>query len=537
MKKGLIPMVLLCVMQQASHAQQIVYNDFFPGLTCGVTYEWPCAGYAGPAYYQGFAANWDPTVSYLLPPGARVTDVNGSPYYPYVESHFEYGTTANSAGVSKVFWLRKKADYGSMAAKDVLDAGLAVWGSSAASDQSARMTYDIDNYRNYMIGTSSYSTSVPFVVNYDLNIWPGAVTWIKAYLGPGSIAGRGVDVAYDNSSAGGGGFIYALTQESNGSTTYFNVYKIDIASAGVVASYSSLANGIKEVVPTRIKIDPTNDRLYVVGYKKTSSGTYGFVTALKFSAMGFAAVQYKADRMYVDVERLSTDVEVLGNSTTATHILWDSYNPASLTPTASFTGVSSYKDIATNWVTTPANDHIVLGNSLTAGSYFLAYILSTGIDMDYGPNAYFLSASIYPNMTFNAIHKDNDGHVIIGGVDNSNVITSNEYLYTAKFDVIGLSTWGNPIPKLTPAAVANSTLQISLAPVPATDNITLSVVNRTKGNTYSYHIINMLGQDIVSASVYNDNTILNIGNYASGVYSLQLMENNNIISTKRFVKE
>ena len=72
---------------------------------------------------------------------------------------------------------------------------------------------------------------------------------------------------------------------------------------------------------------------------------------------------------------------------------------------------------------------------------------------------------------------------------------------------------------------------VSVYPNPATDNITLSIINSINGN-YNIDIVDLVGKTVYSENIAKDNTIftkqIDLSNLSKGVYLLKYNENGNV---------
>lgn len=128
-------------------------------------------------------------------------------------------------------------------------------------------------------------------------------------------------------------------------------------------------------------------------------------------------------------------------------------------------------------------------------------------------------------------------------VANGKCFVGGAFTQNANFGTNTLSSNGNldafllqinqDVINATPIATATTTVW-KTAPNPANTNTHLQIPNTTETNTYTLRINNLLGQTMWSGSVANS-TIIDTNQWQSGVYIMQLFDNNRYISRQMLV--
>ncbi|MBK7037986.1 MAG: T9SS type A sorting domain-containing protein [Bacteroidetes bacterium] len=150
-------------------------------------------------------------------------------------------------------------------------------------------------------------------------------------------------------------------------------------------------------------------------------------------------------------------------------------------------------------------------------------------------------AQVYPitgNNFVTPIGLDVDGHgnVYCGGYFAENVIVENaEELITSGSNEIFLYKFGSALVDIN--TVANSGINMDIFPNPAVETITLSFPE-VAPILASISIINTSGQIVFESKDFNtvDGKSIDINNLPTGIYSVTIWDNSNILNSQKFVK-
>jgi Zn-dependent metalloprotease/subtilisin-like proprotein convertase family protein len=122
---------------------------------------------------------------------------------------------------------------------------------------------------------------------------------------------------------------------------------------------------------------------------------------------------------------------------------------------------------------------------------------------------------------------------------NTSSITANWATTAGNVSVVASNTCGNAQSRTLAVtfncrvAETKNTL-IQLFPNPASQNVTLTVENTIAGNA-TYEICDLLGNIVSKENISEENTLINVADYAKGIYMLKVIDNDGIQNAMRLI--
>ncbi|RYD50727.1 MAG: T9SS type A sorting domain-containing protein [Sphingobacteriales bacterium] len=518
---------------------QVFLPDGGSSPACSTTYWWPCSY----SYYPGFSANWSPnpatSLSYHINTStASVADVEGEAGASKL--HFEVGNFIPGAGVNpNVFYFKRNSKTGAVLVYKKLDLGIYCGLGANSIDKVYKTTYDQATKRLYMCGvTKANGSAVPRPFLLCFNTLTDNVVWMT--LLPSTYVSSLADAEAKDLILYNGDIIVALTAvDPTGVTNVHQVIKCNAGGAVLASGSNSItslpgSNYTPHLFANCMTIHSSSQTIILAG--QLDFGGAGSISQFDLNTLSPITWTSSILAEDVDVDPLTDDIVLLGNtsaimSAPGNHAYWSTYTPQLMGPMT--WGFSSVVGLGKNLIISPIGDHIV---TFSDGVHdYLTYIDKTANDIYYGPNAYQFPLNCYAQ----ALHKDDNGDVIIGGVDlgiAGDGHGDDARVFTAKFNA-QQPDWAQYQNRSVPSSVIAQTAVIPFAifPNPATDLITIS---HATGQGVC-EVRNVTGQLVLSATADKDDnhTQLRVTGLAPGMYQVSYKAEGAPVQTGKFVKQ
>lgn len=495
-------LLLLAAMAASVHVSAQKFNVVKTG-TCGTTgYGWPCTGATTPT---GFSYS-DPNVSdtYYINDGVTtaVFGDNGDGKHYAAGNYVVSGTQLNS------WYMQRDATTGQPTYIARWDDGV-TFGYPSSDCGIRDITVNASANRAYILGY--FGTGAPSAMrNYlrCINTTTGAVVWQTLISATAGLYAA-VDLLVDNS-----GNIHVLANDLVSGGFVVRLY----SPAGFPSTMFMSSSGSSLSFPTAFNFDIENSsgNIYICG----QTGSQGFVMGLTSSYLLLdEQTDANATSGYRDLDfESSGDLFVMGYN--GTNTMWQKWDVTS-TPftTIGLGGTSTSVDFPRKLIIDPNGRHTILAQGPITGNS----VTHITTDVDWTTDYYGFNV-------WGAIHKDNNGDIILGSTDALNLQYITRLNYTG-----GPTSWTNYENKSTTSVSSlEKDNSIVLHPNPATNRLSIDLKNNDANN---YRIINSMGQMVSKGYMLAPRATIDVSMLQSGQYYLQLLNNTQTINTQTFTKQ
>jgi hypothetical protein len=483
--------------------------------TCGLAYGRPCTTLANGYSYSDIGSG-----TYYLPSG-DVTDVHGSLSGSNV--HYMLGHYDNS-GDMDLFYMKKDMVNGTILDFLSIDANTQALSQMGLKDDAGmKMTIDESNQLAYLTGSySSGGGSTSYLICLNNINTSASIAWAI------TLNDEVLDVSLD-----GNGNVVVLEQVGYGGGCYFVLEEFD-NTGSYQTSFSGVSYVSAQQIARRMVYDNSTGNFYVCGYDNGAGFVFGVDNSLSYINHGldYTFSGYAA----IDMDPTNNEVVVVGTSVSGS--AWASWDVSGMSYYVAYSGQSTTSaDNMIDLLVDPNGQYIVIAIKVVSSvpERYLTYVdkaANGGLgDVHYGGSSYHF-VNNPSGILATCLHKDDDGHVVVGGID-----VGNDAVWTARFTDGALSSWTNYKNKTTGIRAISSNDDIVLSPNPVKNEL---AIQATIKNISEYRIMNTMGQIVSSGTLSGDktNSILDMSKLAKGNYYLQLQSaKGQQVCIKQFSKE
>ncbi|HEY5592578.1 MAG TPA: T9SS type A sorting domain-containing protein, partial [Paludibacter sp.] len=127
------------------------------------------------------------------------------------------------------------------------------------------------------------------------------------------------------------------------------------------------------------------------------------------------------------------------------------------------------------------------------------------------------------------------GAINTGVTLNGRALTTSGALTTAAINTIMPNTC--PTTGIPSIAAQNTSDALTIAPNPFSKSTNVVVNDPSKIRNYRLMIYNVLGKEVMNASIMEKSTTLNTSSLHSGIYFYKVLDNNNTIQTGKMISK
>jgi putative ubiquitin-RnfH superfamily antitoxin RatB of RatAB toxin-antitoxin module len=80
-------------------------------------------------------------------------------------------------------------------------------------------------------------------------------------------------------------------------------------------------------------------------------------------------------------------------------------------------------------------------------------------------------------------------------------------------------------------------LEVTIYPNPSKGIVNIDILNVSQNLNYKLQITNTLGQEVYQTNLNTSNSTINIQTLKSGIYFLNIKQNDNVLSAKKIIVE